>query len=326
MRSVFIAFAIILLLGLLVTGYSVYRYMQPMPYQETTVVIPPHTGVRYVLNVLHEEKLVPHPSLVSLPLLLSRDGFKLKAGEYHFLPGLSPKQILQKLVKGDIVVHKFTLPEGWTIYQLRLLLMVQPLLTGELPAVIPEGSVFPDTVHFTRNEPRQAVLARMQKAQAAMLAKEWAARDPSTPVRTPQEAVILASVVEKETGVASERALIAGVFANRLRLGMPLQSDPTVVYGMVVARGGAPVTRPLTTHDLKQDTPYNTYTRNGLPPGPICNPGQAALRAVLHPMPTEALYFVATGQGGHYFSSTLKEHTANVARYRAQLRGQETRP
>ncbi len=320
MRTTVIVILTAIFLLLSAIGYGAYRYTTPQGYSEMTVVIPPHTGVRQVLKVLHESGLTPSPSLISLPLLVSGDGFKMKAGEYYFPAGLSPKQIISKLVRGEVVIHKFTVPEGWTVYQLRLLLNVLPLLSGDLPPVIAEGSVFPDTIHYRRDESRAAVLARMQKAQAAMLAKAWSTRSADTPVATPEEALILASVVEKETGVGGERGLVAGVFANRLRMGMPLQSDPTVVYGMMVARGGAPIARALTTADLKQDTPYNTYTRKGLPPTPICNPGKAALEAVLHPTPTDALYFVATGQGGHYFSATLKEHQANVARYRAALR------
>lgn len=322
MRHVFLGIVIVTVLLFLGIGYSAYRYVTPRDYEEMTVVIPPHTGVRDVLKVLHESGLTPPPMVVSLPLLVSGDGFKMKAGEYYFSPGMSPKQIIAKLVKGDIVVHKFTMPEGWTIYQLKLLLNVQPLLTGDLPVDIPEGSVFPDTVHFTRGESRGAVLQRMQKAQADNLTALWAKRSADTPVETPEQALILASIVEKETGIENERALIAGVFANRLRRGMALQSDPTVVYGLMMEKGGAPVTRDLTTADLKRDTPYNTYTRVGLPPGLICNPGKAAIEAVLHPATTDALYFVATGTGGHNFSASLKEHEANVTKYRAVLRAQ----
>ncbi len=323
MRHVFLGIVIVTVLLFVGIGYSAYRYVMPYKYEETTVFIPPHTGVRDVLKVLHDSGLTPPPMVISLPLLVSGDGFKMKAGEYYFAPGMSPKQIVAKLVKGDIVVHKFTMPEGWTVYQLKLLLNVQPLLTGELPADIPEGSVFPDTVHFTRGESRAAVLAKMQKAARETLQAAWEKRSPNTPVKTPEEALILASVVEKETGIAEERRLVAGVFANRMRLGMPLQSDPTVVYGMMAEKGGAPVTRDLTTNDLRRDTPYNTYTRNGLPPGPICNPGKAAIEAVLNPEQTDALYFVATGNGGHNFSVTLKEHEGHVARYRAILRAKK---
>lgn len=323
MRVVLYLFLSVLLLAFAGAGYSAYRYVNPIQYPETTVVIPPQTGVRKVLATLHEAGLTPPPVFITLPLLVSGDGFKMKAGEYYFPPGMSPKQIIAKLVKGDIVVHKFTVPEGWTSYQVRLLIQVQPLLTGELPPVIPEGSVFPDTVHFVRGESRAGVLAKMQKAQLAMVANAWAKRDANTPVQTPEQAVILASIVEKETGVGEERGMVAGVFANRLAKGMKLQSDPTVVYGLMAERGGAPVTRELSSADLRRDTVFNTYTRVGLPPTPICNPGKAALEAVLHPVNTDALYFVATGHGGHYFASTLAEHEKNVALYRAELKRQE---
>lgn len=320
MRVLFYGLLSALLLLLAAVGISTYRYTSPQDYPETTVVIPPSTGVRDVLGVLHAAGLIPRPALIMIPLLMSGDGFKLKAGEYQFAANLSPKDIFRKMVRGEVVVHKFTMPEGWTLYQLRLLLAVQPLLSGDLPDQIPEGSAFPDTVHFTRGESRAKVLARMQKAMQDTLSKEWQTRDPSTPVNSPEEALVLASIIEKETGLEQERGKIAGVFANRLRIGMPLQSDPTVVYGIMAERGGAPVTRDLTTEDLKRDTVYNTYTRLGLPPAPICSPGREAIHAALHPQATDALYFVATGHGGHAFAATLKEHNANVAQYRAAMR------
>lgn len=315
---------ILSLMAVVAVGFvsaSTYFYRNPMNTKEVmTVVIPPRTGTREVLSLLHAQGVVPAPPFLWLPVYFSGANRKLKAGEYAFEPGMSPAQVIGKIARGEIVVHKLTVPEGWTSYQVRMALAAEPLLSGELPATIEEGSVFPDTVHFTRNEPRAAVLARMQRAREEVLAQLWADRAEGLPYRTPEEALVMASVVEKETGVVDERGMVAGVFVNRLRLGMPLQSDPTVAYGIARADGGKPMSRALTTADLKADTVYNTYTRTGLPPAPICNPGRDAIHAALHPSPTNALYFVATGHGGHYFAPSLKEHTENVSLYRKAIR------
>lgn len=300
------------------TLYSTSAYRTPGDYPETTIVIAPRTGVQQTLTQLHEAGLTPPMIVTALPVVISHQYSSLKAGEYHFVPGLMPAQIIAQIARGDIVVHKVTMPEGWNSYQLRAALMAEPLLTGELGA-IPEGSVLPDTMHFTRGETRAAVVERMQKAQAELLAKLWPTRDADLPIRTPQEAVTLASIVEKETGVAGERPMVAGVFTNRLRVGQMLQSDPTVVYGVEAKQGGVPMGRPLSKTDLVTDTPYNSYTRVGLPPTPISNPGKAAIEAVLHPATTDALYFVATGTGGHHFAATLAEHEANVRAYHAVM-------
>ncbi len=311
------ALALLAVVGLVASFSSYYAWPLAAP---KTVVIVPGTGVRGTLHQLRAEGAVPPLPLIALPLLLTSDYHALKAGEYEFAAGMSPAQVLAKIIRGEVVVHKLTIPEGWNSGQLRAALMDEPLLSGELPSMIAEGSALPDTLYFSRGETRSSVLARMQKAQQALLAALWEKRAPGLPISTPEEAVILASVVEKETGLAEERPLVAGVFINRLRIGMKLQSDPTVVYGMELAHGGKPLGRALTRADLLADTPHNSYTRTGLPPTPICHPGKAALEAVLNPAATDALYFVATGTGGHRFAATLAEHERNVAAYRAALR------
>jgi UPF0755 protein len=316
-RAIRLSMMAVILLAILVSGYSLLRYFVPRDYAETTVTIPPHSGGKAVLAELHAQGLTPTPLMMALPMVLTGSVGQLKAGEYHFEPGLSPATIISKIVHGEIVIHKITIPEGWNIFQVRAALLAEPLLSGELPLVIAEGSVFPDTIRFTRGEARADVLARMQHAREELLATAWAARDPAVPLTDPKQALILASIVERETSVGQERPIIAGVFFNRLRLGMPLQSDPTVAYGIVVAHGGRAMERALTTADLKQDTAYNSYTRVGLPPTPICNPGRDVILATLHPATTSALYFVATGHGGHVFSATLEEHTRHVNEYRA---------
>ena len=307
----------LLLLTMLAGGYALVAYFTPGSYAETTIVLPPHSGGRAVLTQLHTQGLTPSPLWMAGPLLLTGNMGKLKAGEYHFEPGLSPAAIIARIAHGEIVVHKITVPEGWTVFQVRAALMAEPLLTGALPPVIAEGSLYPDTYRFNRNETRSDILARMQQAQQKNLDDLWKDRPADLPVTTPEAALILASIVERETGVGTERNQVAGVFFNRLRTGMPLQTDPPVAYGIMLARHGAPMDRSLTLADLKQDNPYNSYTRVGLPPTPICNPGREALVAVLHPAATDALYFVATGHGGHVFSNTLEEHTRHVAEYRA---------
>ncbi len=310
----------VVLAGFGFVGYSSYTYRTATAPVEKTVMIQPGGGARVILAQLHEAGLTPAPIWMAVPMYSAGANRKLKAGEYHFEAGATPAQIIGKITRGEVEVHKLTIPEGWNSYQLRAALEGEPLLTGDLPIHIPEGSAFPDTMHFARDEPRAAVLARMQKAQSEVLAKLWETRAPNLPVTTPEEALILASVVEKETGVADERSMVAGVFTNRLRMGMPLQSDPTVAYGIMVQQGGAAMSRALTTADLRRDTPYNSYTRTGLPPTPICHPGLKAIEAALNPTATDALYFVATGNGGHHFAATLAEHNQNVAAYRKSLR------
>jgi UPF0755 protein len=314
-------FDALLVLGF--TFYSSYAYRTPGDYAETTIIIEPRTGARQTLVQLHEAGLVPPLLLTALPVVISHQYASLKAGEYHFKPGLAPSQIIGQITRGEVVVHKVTIPEGWNSFQVRDALMKEPLLTGELPTTIAEGSVLPDTMHFSRGEARGAVLARMQRAQTEVMEKLWETRRADLPIKTPEQAIILASIVEKETGVTDERTLVAGVFTNRLQLGMLLQTDPSVVYGIELAQGGVPMSRALTRNDLKMDTPYNSYTRAGLPPTPICNPGRKAIEAALNPATTDALYFVATGSGGHHFAATLKEHEANVKSYRAQIKEDE---
>lgn len=297
-------------------GFSFYQWHKPGVPAATTTVIAPGTGTRAILAQLHAEGITPPPATILLPFLLSDNPRSLKAGEYEFAAGSNANLVLAKIASGKVVAHAVTIPEGFSVAQVRARLLAEPLLTGELPARIPEGSLFPDTWIFQRGESRAALIARMQARMEKELAAAWAARMPDLPLRTPQEALVLASIVEEETGIAAERALVAGVYIHRLRLPMRLQSDPTVAYG--IAPGG--MTRMLTTGDLGRDHPYNTYTRDGLPPGPISNPGRASLEAVMHPAATKALYFVATGDGGHRFAETHAEHERNVRAYRAAQR------
>jgi UPF0755 protein len=234
------------------------------------------------------------------------------------------RQVLDTVVEGKSIEHKVTLAEGLTSYQIVQKLLAHPELKGEITTIPPEGSLLPDTYRFGRNDTRQDIIERMQAAQAKFLAKVWATRDEDIFVTTPEEAMILASIVEKETGRADERPLIASVFENRLKKNMRLQSDPTIIYGLVGGKGA--LDGPIMQQDLDRQTPYNTYQINGLPPTPIANPGRAAIEAVLRPAKTKDLYFVADGTGGHVFAASLDEHNRNVAKWRVierELRRQE---
>jgi len=237
----------------------------------------------------------------------------LQAGEFVLGPGISPEAILYELQFGRPVQRLVTIPEGMASIQVQERLMAVPFLTGAVD-VPPEGSVLPDTYFYRRGESRAAVLGRMQAAMRAELARLWAQRRPGTSVVSPEAAIILASIVEKETGKASERRLIAGVYGNRLRRGMPLQADPTVIYPVT---RGRPLGRRILQSELEANNGYNTYRSAGLPIGPIANPGRASIAAVLDPAPTNALYFVADGTGGHVFADTLQQHQANVAHWYA---------
>ncbi len=242
-------------------------------------------------------------------------GGRLKAGEYEFPANASIDQVLSIITSGRAVTYKVTIPEGWTTQMAVARVTENDVLTGEVTAVPAEGAILPETYVFRRGLTRQKMLDDMQAAQTEMLDEAWKASAVSSVLKTKEEAVILASIVEKETGIPRERPLVASVFLNRLKQGIRLQSDPTIIYGLVGGKGK--LDRALTKDDLISDTPYNTYRIAGLPPGPISNPGRASLEAVLNPPDTGYLYFVADGSGGHAFAKTLEEHFVNVAKWRA---------
>jgi UPF0755 protein len=295
--------------------YVCHWYAAPGPLTAAkTVLIAPSLGFRGIARVLAQEGVIGQPLLYMLRVLLAQQHAALQAGEYAFLPGIAPQAVTQKLTQGEVVRHSLTIPAGVVSDDIRALLAQESLLTGDLPDTIAEGALLPETYFFRRGDSRTKVLARMQAQMQAALDNAWKARKPDVPLHTPQEALILASIVEKETGLPQERGRVAAVFLNRLRLGMKLQADPTTVYGIFRASGERK--SGLTKRDLASDSPYNTYLIPGLPPGPITHPSQAAIEAVLNPPESAELYFVATGTGGHVFATTLDEHQRNVAAYR----------
>ncbi len=246
--------------------------------------------------------------------LLDGNRSTLKRGEYEFKAGISMNEIESLLASHKVVRHKITIPEGLTSEQIVDRLRADDVLVGEVKETPREGSLMPDTYYFERGDARQSILARMAKAQTRIVDEIWRARTPDLPIKSPGEMVTLASIVEKETGKADERPHVASVFVNRLEKHMRLESDPTIVYGLVFGKGT--LGRPISRADLNEVTPYNTYQIDGLPPGPISNPGKAALEAVANPAHAKDLYFVADGTGGHVFSDTFEQHLKNVARWR----------
>ena len=308
--------AVVLMLAGLVAAMLHYANA-PGPLRERKVILVERGATSgEIASVLEEERIVSSRYLMLAVLLWQRlrgDGRPLKAGEYAFEPGVSLAGVLEQMRRGRGVAYHITIPEGFSVAQALKRVREHPALSGELTIEPPEGGLLPDTYQFNRGETRDQVVRRMMAAMRRFLESEWPKRAPGLPLKTPREALILASIVEKETAVPAERPRVAAVYINRLRKGMPLQADPTVIYGITK---GLPLGRPLKRSDLKKDTPWNTYTRKGLPPTPIANPGRDSIRAVLHPAQTKELYFVADGSGGHVFAASLKEHRRNVANWR----------
>jgi len=278
----------------------------------TTVILKPGSGVPEIASELSRDGVIRSSTVFIVAAKVGGAGKRLKAGEYEFPNRASMAAVMDKIRRGDIVRHWVTIPEGFTSEEAIEVLTNSDVLVGAAP-VPPEGSLLPETYEVRRGDDRAAVLQRMMDARDNLLKALWAQRRADLPFQSPEQAMTLASIVEKETGLASERPRVAAVFINRLEKGIRLQTDPTVIYGLTQGR---PLGRGLRESELLQPTPYNTYVINGLPPTPICNPGRASIAAVLDPPRTSELYFVASGTGGHVFASTLDEHNQNVAHYR----------
>ncbi|MGZ8417035.1 MAG: endolytic transglycosylase MltG [Methyloceanibacter sp.] len=294
------------------------QFDRPGPLATSTVIaVPKGEGVSAIAERLERDGVIDDRRIFMTSILyfmyIKGQG-TLKAGEYEFSKYASMRQVLDTLVEGKSIEHKVTLAEGLTSQQIVEKIRAHPELHGEIGEVPAEGTLLPDTYKFGKNDTRQDIIERMQAAQAKFLAKVWATRDEGIMVTTPVEALILASIVEKETSRADERPRIASVFHNRLRKNIRLQSDPTIIYGLVGGKGV--LDHPIQQDELDRETGYNTYKINGLPPTPIANPGRAAIEAVLKPAKTKDLYFCADGTGGHAFAPTLEEHNKNVASWR----------
>jgi UPF0755 protein len=320
----------IAVLGAIVIAIAAFAYFLfasftgPGPLAEDKIlVIPKGTGVSGIAELLRQEGVIDNADIFKLGVRLFSKDKPLLAGEYVFPKATSPSAAMGIMIAGKSITHRLTIPEGLTVREVLDLVTAERLLDGPLPEVKPaEGSLLPETYQYLRGESRAALVQRMSEAMAEAIAKEWPKRAADLPLKTIEEAVVLASIVEKETSKADERARIAGVFYNRLRIGMPLQSDPTVIFAVTL--GKLKLNRGLTYDDLKIDSPYNTYVTKGLPPTPIANPGLAAIQAVLRPLKHKELYFVADGTGGHAFAETLAQHNKNVAAWRKVQKQQAT--
>ena len=314
--KVLIIFAIAAVLtagGVFAWGYKTF-HAPAENLEPVTMVIEPGSSLRTIARQLADKGLVRDARVFAIGARLDPRHTRLTAGEYRFPAQVSALEIIDKLVRHDVVHHTVTVPEGLTSREVVDLLNAEARLAGDIQPLPGEGTLLPETYQYTHGATRAMILERMSRALDDLRAELWPKRASDLPISSWEEALTLASIVEKETGVASERGKVAGVFINRLRRGMRLQSDPTVSYGLTVGKG--PLGRSLTKADLRQPTPYNTYVIDALPQGPICNPGRDAIAAVLNPVATKALYFVADGTGGHAFANTLAEHNRNVAKWR----------
>lgn len=294
-------------------GYGQFKAPGPLK-TKTTLIIERGSGIDGITRDLQKAGVLDHPLVFRVASRFGAADNPLKAGEFAFGPGISPEETLGLLRSGKTVVRRLTVPEGLTTADIMSLLVSSEGLKGVVATIPEEGALLPETYHFSFGDQRQAIVRRMTDAMDSLLANLWRNRVPGSPLASARKALILASIVEKETAKPAERPRIAAVFLNRLKKGMRLQSDPTVVYGLT--GGVRALGRPLTHADLKKPSPFNTYMIDELPPSPISNPGSASLEAVLRPAMTQDLYFVADGSGGHVFSVTLKEHNRNVAKWR----------
>ena len=315
-NAVFTGLILIAIAGGILFAVAKQRFEAPGPLEKEKIVnIPPRLGIRDIADLLVTEGVIDHPLTFVVSAMLAKAREDLKFGEYQFSKQASLHDVINTITEGKVVQHQITIPEGLTSEQIVQRLLETDILSGNIKEIPREGSMLPESYRYARSTPRDQVIQRMQQAQARVVQEVWDRRMPDLPLRSPQQLVILASIVEKETGRADERTRVAAVFVNRLKQRMKLQSDPTIIYGLVGGKGT--LGRPILRGEIEQATPYNTYVIDGLPPGPISNPGRAALEAVANPARTKELYFVADGTGGHAFSETLEQHQRNVSRLRA---------
>lgn len=308
---------IVITLGILISVWGFSQYPKPgMLANDKIILIAQGSSTKSIATQLMQEQAIDKAGRYVFLAASKLTKAKLKAGEYEIKAASSIKDLIALLSSGKTYQHKITIPEGlMSVEIVAALNAASALSTATIDTIPAEGALLPETYRYSRGDTKAALLDRMEKSMQETLASLWAQRSEGLPLQSPEEAVILASVVEKETGVASERARVAGVFINRMNIGMPLQSDPTVIYALTL--GKQKLDRPLYRSDLDINSPYNTYVARGLPPTPIANPGRASIEAVLHPEKNEYLYFVADGTGGHAFAKTLEEHLRNVAHWRS---------
>ena len=309
----------ILILVSIAAGAALYfgkqRFEAPGPLSEDKVVnIPRGLGIRDIADLLQREGVIDQPYVFMGGVVVLKARGELKYGEYQFPKHASLADVVDTIIESKVVQHAFTVPEGLTSEQIVARLLESDGLSGQIKEIPREGTLLPETYKFTRGMTREQIIQRMQQAHRRVLQEVWEHRMPDLPVKTPEQLVTLASIVEKETGRPDERTRVAAVFVNRLKNKMRLQSDPTIIYGLT--GGKSSLGRPILKSEIEQPTPYNTYVIDGLPPGPIANPGRASLEAAANPARTKELYFVADGTGGHVFSDNYAEHQKNVARLR----------
>lgn len=319
MRRILMVLGILIVLVLAAAGGGAVWVLNSLdaagPLEESKVVLVPRgAGIGTISQRLEKAGVVEDATLFSFAARYHARQESLKAGEYDFPAGVSMNQVIALIQSGRTVARRLTIAEGLTTREALDIVARADGLSGTITRTPAEGALLPETWHFTRGDSRDELISRMEKSMQDTVAALWPTRQKGLPIKTPQEAVILASIVEKETGVKSERPRVAAVFINRLNKGMMLQSDPTVIYALT--KGKHDLGRSLTRRDLTSQDPYNSYVYTGLPPGPICNPGRASIAAVLNPDETQEYYFVADGTGGHAFARTLNEHNANVRQWR----------
>ena len=317
-------FSVVTFFYILLSFGIVAYFNAPNSYhrEDKKFIIDSGMTLREVVDKLHQEKIIKNPSaFLYIGQLIKGIDPKVRYGEYFFEKNISYYKILHKMIRGNIFFRKITIAEGLSSHSALNIIASSNGLIGNPPEKIREGSLLPETYFYSYNDTKQGMVQRMQFSMAKAIDELWEKRDKSIPIRTKEEAIILASIVEKETSINSERGTVASVFTNRLRKGIKLQSDPTIIYSFTF--GDKKLERQIRVSDIQNNSKFNTYHIYGLPPAPICNPGLASIKAVLNPPATEYIYFVASGRGDHIFSATLQEHNMNVARYRRIIREKE---
>ena len=283
------------------------------------IIIKKGTTLNQTASILEEHKIIKNANLFILYARLNKLSSKLKAGEYLFENTYTIKDVAEKLINGDVISRTITIPEGKALVEILEIINNHPHLTGKITISLKEGDILPETYHFTKGTSRDEIIQKSKLAMEKALDKAYKNLSQDSPIKSKEELLILASIIEKETGLKNERSLVSSVFNNRLKIGMRLQTDPTVIYA--VTNGKMNLNRPLYKKDLSYNSPYNTYLYNGLPPSPICSPGTEAIVSASNPANTKFLYFVADGiTGGHRFATNLNEHNKNVALYRKALK------